>query len=235
MHNPIAVTLARSWLAVACWVVLLSSAASAQTIEFFPEVDLHAHVNSSVRLSFQAKETIEAGDPTQAELGPSIDLHFKPLVQLRKYSLYDLDESKSRTVALSFGYRYVPSPGSAAVNRVILQATSNLPLRANLLLSDRNRGELNVSNGDLTWRYRNRLTIQRTLTVHSHHPTPYLSSESYYCSTYQKWSSTAVYTGVLLPVRSHTQFDLYYEHENNTGKKPNKQINAFGLVLSLQF
>jgi len=27
----------------------------------------------------------------------------------------------------------------------------------------------------------------------------------------------------------------YYEHQNNTGKKPNQQLNQFGLVLDIQF
>jgi hypothetical protein len=31
------------------------------------------------------------------------------------------------------------------------------------------------------------------------------------------------------------QFDLYYEHENNTGKSPNRQDNIIGLALYLFF
>ena len=33
----------------------------------------------------------------------------------------------------------------------------------------------------------------------------------------------------------HVQFDPYYEHENNTGKSPNQQVNAVGLILNLFF
>jgi hypothetical protein len=209
--------------------------AVAQTFEFLPEVDAYANLNSNVRLSFQAKQTREDGNPTQAEFGPSIDFHLKQLVRLKKITSYDLDKSKSRALVLSFGYRYVPSPDAPAVNRVILQATSNLPLKVKLLLSDRNRGELNFSNGALTWRYRNRPTLQRTWVIHSYHPSTYASAEFYYSSQYQKWSSTALFAGVIGPLGKHEQLDLYYEHENNTGKRPNRQMNALGVALAFHF
>jgi len=136
---------------------------------------------------------------------------------------------------LSFGYRYVASVNAATVNRVITQATYNLPLKDKLLISNRNRGELNFSNGTLNWRYRNRSTLQRVVTLHSYHVTPYAGAEFYYTETYDKWSSTALTAGALCPLGKHTQIDTYYEHENNTGKKPNKQINAIGVILNLNF
>jgi hypothetical protein len=217
-------------------VALFSILASAQeSTEFLPEIDAYYHVDSYMRLSFQAKQTREDGDATQAEIGPSIDFFLKPLLNLKKFPLYDLDEERSRTLALSFGYRYVNTPDKPAVNRVILAATPNLPLKGGILISDRNRGELNLSAGDLTWRYRNRLSAQRALTIHSYHPIPYASAEVYYDSKYKKWSSTDVYAGCRFPIRKRVQIDTYYEHENNTGKKPNQQINALGLVLNVYF
>jgi Protein of unknown function (DUF2490) len=215
---------------------LLSVVARAQqNFEFLPEIDVYYKVDSNVRLSFQAKRIRENGDPVQTEIGPSIEFLLKPLARLRKVSFYDLDESKSRLLALSFGYRYLPTPGSPAVNRIILQAAPSLPLKRDFLISDRNRGELNFSAGDLTWRYRNELTMQRTVTIRSYHLTPFGSAEFFYDSKYQKWSSTDLYAGCRFPIRKHTQIEPYYEHENNTGKKHNRQINAFGLILNLHF
>jgi hypothetical protein len=111
----------------------------------------------------------------------------------------------------------------------------NLPLKGGFLISDRNRGELNFSADDLTWRYRNRLTVQRTVTIRSYHLTPFGSAEFFYDSKYQKWSSTDLYAGARFPILKHTEIEPYYEHENNTGKKPNQQINAFGLILNFLF
>ena len=222
-------------MVVFIFLALLSLQAGAQDFEFLPEIDIYAKLDSNVRLSFQAKRTKENGEPTQAEIGPSIDFFMKPLVHLKKVSLYDLDESKSRLVAFSFGYRYVPSPDAPAVNRFIFQATPNLPVKGGFLFSDRNRGELNLSSGDLTWRYRNELTVQRTVVIHSYHLTPFGSVEVFYDSKYHKWSSTDLYAGARFPIRKHTQIEPYYEHQNNTGKKKPQQIECFGLILSLHF
>jgi hypothetical protein len=226
----------RNWLlTISTLYTLLTLSAGAQSSEFLPEIDVVAKVNSRVRLGFQAKRTREDGDPTQAEIGPSVDCFLKPLLSLKRINLHDPDKSKSRVLVLSFGYRYVPSVNAPTVNRIIMQATSNLPLKRSLLISDRNRGELNVSEGNLNWRYRNRLTVERPVAIRSYHLTPYASAEFYYNSKYQKWSSTALYAGALFPLGNHTQLDPHYEHENNTGKPPNQQINAVGFIVNFEF
>lgn len=62
--------------------------ASAQTsTEFLPEIDAHIKMHSNIRFVFQAKDTRESGDPTQVELGPSIDFYLKPLVKLGMQAL----------------------------------------------------------------------------------------------------------------------------------------------------
>jgi hypothetical protein len=226
----------RAQLAGVCLLTLFSAPlAAAQTFEFLPEIDAYYKLNSTMRFTFQAKQTREDADPTQAEFGPSIDLLVKPVIRLKKAARYDQDEGKQRLLSLSAGYRFVASPDSPNVNRVLLEATPNLPLLAGILLSDRNRGELNFSSKGLDWRYRNRVNLQRALDVYSYHPIPYASVELYYDSKYEKWSSTAVYAGCRLPLGRRVQLDPYYEHENNTGKKPNQQVNAIGVILGLSF
>ena len=102
-------------------------------------------------------------------------------------------------------------------------------------MTDRNRADLDWSNGAFTWRYRNKPSLQRTFAIHSYHLMPYASAEFYYESQYSKFSTTELYAGTNLPLGKHLEFDPYYEHQNNTGKKPNKQVNALGLTLNLYF
>jgi hypothetical protein len=207
--------------------------AGAQVDAFLPEIDAYYKVTHDVRVSFQAKETREGGDPTQAELGPSIEFYMKPLLKLKHVTRFDLDDAKSRPLVFSIGYRYLPTPDSPATNRMEPVVTFHLPLMAGLLLSDRNRADLDWKGGEFSWRYRNRLQIERRLTIHSFHPAPYVSVEPYYQSQYNKWSDTAIYAGCLFPVNKHFELDPYYEHQNNTGKRPNQQLNQLGLVLSI--
>jgi hypothetical protein len=59
--------------------------------------------------------------------------------------------------------------------------------------------------------------------------------EPFYLSQYQKWSTTAFYAGCVLPFKKHYQLDPYYEHQNVTSRRPNQQLEQFGLILSMFF
>ena len=226
-----------------CWLALLllillcrtGSAESTQETEFFPEVDAYLKLNQEIRVSFLAKDTREGGDSTQAAIGPSIDFYLKPLIRLKRITAFDLDDAKSRPLVLTAGYNFLSAPNSPSTNRVIVAATSHLPVKADLLFTDRNRADLDWSNGAFTWRYRNKPSLQRTFTIHSYHLLPYASAEFYYESQYSKFSTTELYAGTNLPLGKHVELDPYYEHQNNTGKKPNKQVNGLGLTLNLYF
>jgi Protein of unknown function (DUF2490) len=227
----------RGWLMLALLLLLPASSAFAQnsTTEFLPEIDANFKLNSYVRFVFQAKDTREGGDPTQAEIGPSIEFYLKPLLKLKNVTLFDLDDAKSRPLVLALGYRVVPSPGKPTINRMEPVLTFHVPITARILITDRNRADLDWSPGKFVGRYRNRLTAERRFTIKNYHPAPYVSAELFYESQYSKISSTNLYAGCLLPVNKHIEFDPYYEHENNTGKRPNQQVNAIGLILDLFF
>jgi hypothetical protein len=225
------------WLMAALILLLRCSCLHAQTstTEFLPEIDANFKLNPNVRFLFQAKETREGGDPTQAEMGPSVEFYLKPLLKLKNVTLFDLDDAKSRPLVLAVGYRVVPSPGKPTINRLEPVLTFHVPITARILVTDRNRADLDWSPGKFVWRYRNRLTAERSFTIKDYHPAPYVSAELFYESQYAKISSTNLYAGCLLPVNKHIEFDPYYEHENNTGKRPNQQVNAIGLILDLFF
>jgi Protein of unknown function (DUF2490) len=216
-------------------LLLFCGPANAQTLQFLPEVDVYSKIHPDLRFSFQAKETREVGDPTQAEIGPGFDFFLKPMVRLRDTSAFDLDDAKPRPLKLSVGFRYVPSADKPHVERMVLEATLRYPLVARIVFTDRNRADLDWSNNQFTWRYRNRLTFERRISIASYHPAPYVSAEFYYESQYQKWTTTALYAGCLFPAGRHLEFNAYYDHQNITSKKPNKQLNQLGLVLNLYF
>lgn len=223
------------WLVLAPLLQLLTLHAAAQVDQLQPEIDAYYKITPAVRLTFQAKQTREGGDPTQAEIGPSIDFYLKPLVKLKRITVFDLDDAKKRPLVFSIGYRYVPTPGSPTTNRLEPVVTFHFPLKIGFLLTDRNRADLDWKSGAFTWRYRNRLQIEKRLTIRSYHPAPYASVEPYYESEYSKWSTTAIVAGCMFPIGTHVEFDPYYEHQNNTGKKPNQVLNQLGLQLSLFF
>jgi uncharacterized protein DUF2490 len=216
-------------------LALLASPLMAQTTQVWPEIDTYLNLNSDVRMSFFAASTRENSEGTNAEIGPNIDFYFKPLVKLRQITLFELDPSKSRLLMFRAGYRYMPSTNGPTEHRGLLEATARSPLVSGVLLSDRNRIDLRSIDGELAWRYRNRLTAERTLSLRSYHFTPYLRAEAYYDGNFHKWSRTAESAGCIFPFRKRYELEPYYEHQNETGTSPNRQVNALGLVLSMYF
>ena len=209
--------------------------ARAQDTQFLPEIDAHIPLNSAVRVYLQAKDDREGGDPEQATIGPSVQIYLKPLIQLKRVTVFDLDDAKSRPLVFESGYRIITAPDSPAENRGIESVTSHLPLVAGILVSDRNRADLDWQDNDFTWRYRNKLAVQRTFSIRDYHFSPYMAAEPFYESQYKKWSATDLYVGGIFPVGKKVQFSAYYEHENNTAKKPNRQNHYVGAVVSLFF
>ena len=217
-------------------VILSCVQGGAQTAQALPEIDTDVKLSSNLRVSFQAKATREGGQPEQAEIGPSLDFYLKPLIRLKNVAEFDLDDAKTRPLVFSIGYRYMPQANNtAAINRMEPVVTFHFPIPARFIVSDKNRADLDWQAGKFSWRYRNRVQVERTLTIGSYHPAPYASVEPFYDSQYGKWSDTAIYAGCSFPISKHSEFEPYYERQNNTGKSPNQQLNQLGLILNFYF
>ena len=217
------------------FMCLAWSSAHAQNTQFLPEIDTHLTFDPYVRVYLQAKDDREGGDSEQFTFGPSAQFYLKPLLSLKNVTLFDLDDTKSRPLVLESGYRIITAPNTPSKNRALEAVTFNLPLVAGIHLADRNRADLDWQNGRFTWRYRNKLTLQRTLSIRDYHLMPYVAAEPFYQSKYKKWSATDLYVGCSLPVGKHVQFNPYFEFENDTSKKPNRQHYYVGLALHLYF
>jgi hypothetical protein len=222
------------------WKVVLlllacSLPARSQESQILPEIDAHLDLRFKLRAFVEAKDDRDGGDSSQFAIGPSVQFYLKPLIKLKRVQTFDLDDSKSRALVLEAGYRHITAPDTPPRERMVLAATSHFPLAAGFRLSDRNRADLDWKGGRFYWRYRNKLSIERTFEIHSYHFIPYIAAEPFYESQYSKWSTTSLYSGCLFPVGKHVEFNAYYEHDNNTSKNPNKQANSAGLALYLFF
>jgi hypothetical protein len=218
-------------------LALLTSAMQGQnqSEQGWPEIDAYLKLNSSFRVSFFATTTKENGQGTSAEIGPNIDFFLKPLMKLKRITVFQLDQSKERPLMLRLGYRYMPSTDGATEHRGLAEATGRFPLVKGVLLSDRNRVDFRGIAGGFSWRYRNRLTAERTFELGRLHPTPYLRFEGFYDSQSQKWSRTAESAGVVFPIGKRFEIEPYFEHQNDTSAVPNRQVNAIGFVWTMYF
>ena len=99
-----------------------------QVTQFLPEVDGYLKLNSHFRTYLQVKDDRKGGDPTQFTVGPSLELHLKPLIKLQSLTLFDLDDAKSRPLVLESGYRIITTPNKPNENRAIEAVTWHFPI-----------------------------------------------------------------------------------------------------------
>jgi Protein of unknown function (DUF2490) len=226
------------WVAVigpGLMITILGPSLAAQSVQSWPEVDTYVKVNSNVRVSLFGAFTRENAEGSSAEIGPNIDFFFKSLVKLKRITVFELDQSKSRPVMLRLSYRYLPAVEGPTEHRVGVEATGRYPLIKGVLLSDRNRADLRSIDGIFSWRYRNRITAERTFSLRSFHFAPYVRAEAFYDNRFDKWSRTSLTAGSTFPIGKHFELEFYYEHQNDTAKSPNRQVDGLGYVLSMYF
>ena len=211
--------------------------ACAQTEQFWPEVSTFVKLNDKTRFYFLATTVKESKESTEGEFGPNFDFYLKPLKNRKRWGMFRLDESKNRVLMVRLGYRYVhPVTGeSPDEHRGVVEATTRYPLMGGVLVSDRNRMDLRSIGGEYSWRYRNRLTVEREFSIGRFKPSPYVRGEIYYDSRYDKWSRNALIAGSTFPITRHLELEGYFEHQNDSGGSPNRTVNAIGAVVNLYF
>jgi hypothetical protein len=234
--------LARVWWRFV-WTALLIGAselpARAQTTPVWPEVDSYVTLNDRMRFFFLATTVQENRESTEAEFGVNFDLYLKPLRKRAPKLLFRLDESKNRRVLMRVGYRYLPSyTGGDNEHRGVLEITPRYPLNGFLghaLLSNRNRVDFRYVDGESSWRYRNRVSVDRELSIGRVRVSPYARFEIYYDSRYDKWSRTEWMLGSSFPVNGHWEVEAYYDAQHDTSASPSRHTKAVGLVTTFYF
>jgi hypothetical protein len=144
---------------------------------------------------------------------------------------------ESRYLSVNGGYLYIPPApdGTAAVeNRGIFQLVARVPLPKSLLITDRSESDLRWLSGSFYYRYRNRLTLQRTFNIHSHEITPLVFGELQYYTKYNSWYRNDYGAGVRFTVSKLAEILPYYERENTGYGKP-AHVNAVGVAVTFFF
>jgi hypothetical protein len=108
---------------------------------------------------------------------------------------------------------------------------ARIPWPGSWLTTDRNEMDLRWISGSFYWRYRNRVTLQRNLTIHSYTFTPLVFGEIEYYSEYDSWYRNDYGAGVRLPVGKRVEILPYYERENTSHSSP-ARTNAVGISVT---
>ena len=225
-------------------ILLACSNARSQDLDtsnqFWPEADVYVKLNPKFRLFFlgTVSRAVEDGeligsDAFECQFGA----HF--------------DYIPNKHVVLRIGYRFGRSLGDTddpyTENRLITEQTFRKMIKGDVLLSDRNRQDFRWVNADFSFRYRNRLTIEREFgTFKGRTITPYASGEVYYDTRHGTWNRNRYAAGFQFPMlRRHAPLkmlfpdrdivlDVYYMRQNDSKSSP-RHVNAIGLAVNLYF
>jgi hypothetical protein len=210
--------------------------AGAQSTQVWPEVGAYARLNDTMRFYFLATTVKEETNSTEGEFGPNLDFYHRPVRNPKRFGGLPLDESKHRYVLLRVGYRYLHSyTGDPEEHRAVLEATGRYPLVAGLLVSNRGRVDLRFIDAENSWRFRNRLSLEKEIAIGRVRMTPYARGEVYYDSRFAEWSRTEWIAGATFPLRRRLEFESYFSYQNDTGGDVNRQVYAIGTVLNVYF
>jgi len=180
---------------------------------------------------FLASRSNDGSTVNSAQIGSNLDINFRPL---RRRPLRTNDSSKSNLLTFRIGYQYLKNSGKPNENRVQMALTSRVHLPWRMELAERNRFDLRVIGDQFSWRYRNRLTLERSFAIRSFSFSPYARGEIYYDSKSGTWSKNTYSFGAVFPIRKRLDLEGYYERENTTGGDP-PHVNGIGMTLSIYF
>jgi len=201
--------------------------------ELWPEVSVYVPLNKEWRLYFlfsitKAEETREN---TEGQFGAHVD-----------YTV-------NKRLVLRAGYRYLFSLAETdpfKEHRPVLEQTYREQLPLKILLTDRNRQDFRIVNGDFSFRYRNRLMLEREFVLPGRSITPYGSVEVYHDSRFHVWNRNRLTAGIqiqlkralpllsLVTPRKQVILDVYYTKQNDSRSQPH-HLHAIGLVLAIHF
>jgi len=207
--------------------------------EFWPEVDIYINVKPKVRIFLLGtmSKSVEDGEIRNAQsFEAQIGAH--------------VDYIPNDHLILRVGYRYGTSVGEASSpykeHRILTEQTLRKLLPGALLLSDRNREDFRFVSGDFSFRYRNRVTIEREVHLFKERTiTPYASAEIFYDTRYNAWNRKRFAVGfqqslkrgplrrMLLPKRQ-VILDLYYMRQNDS-RSETQHVNGIGAALAFYF
>lgn len=195
----------------------LAAAAQAQEVqEFWPEVQAHYWFNehrSRAILMASLGRNRDTDTSYQAEQGLTFEHRFT-------------DHFLGR-----IGYRHGSATDGGAFyeNRLLTEQTIRLYLPSAVIAELRTREDFRWLNSGFSVRLRERLQLQRDVTVFDYTFTPYASAEIFFDSRFGDFARYRMTAGVTLPIRRHIYVEPYYVRQIDTAPAP-IITNAIGLI-----
>lgn len=184
-----------------------------------PEGALYLTHSKIFRSRFAAALNYRTEDGSFSSGNLEYDLDVGLLPFFRRYVFKDPNVEKAQRLTTRVGLAYLPDlrdgNNPADETRGIFEITGRVPFGGSWLLSDRNKGDFRLIDGDYSARYRNRLRLEHSLALKSVKITPYANAEAYYDFKVDQWNRADLTLGAEFPWRWSTILELYVTHFDN--------------------
>jgi hypothetical protein len=206
---------------VAALLLTAASAHAGDAYESWPELQFHKWFNDrQSRLIFMTSvsRNRDSGSSYQAEAGLTVEHRFT-------------DWFRGRV-----GYRHANATdgGPFQENRLLTEQTFHLPIGLGFSVDFRTREDFRWLDTGFFMRLRERMQVQRDVTIGHYVFTPYASAEVYFDTRYNQMSRYRLQAGVSLPVAGHFQVEPYLVRQVDT-VGGFTVTHAIGLVLTTSF
>lgn len=191
-------------------------------VQLWPDVTVSFRLNPTVALNFFG--TMRFGQDVRARITHQVGAAVN----------FRVNEYLSFASAYRHTWSYPTPTRRSQENRYFVDVTPRLPLPKGFTLSDRNRGEVRDINDRVSWRYRNRVQLDKALSWHDRELTPYVASEFHYESRYQTWNRKMIWAGMRVPVHPHVTLDIHYSHVWDAQARPG-YWHIVGLLTRMEF
>ena len=215
-------------------IVLVGAAQAQSETAWWPQLDSYIDLTPNVQVMLLAGGEINQDTKNQEmEFGPNLDLSLLPFLVPR---VKTLNKTRNYYLDLRLGYRYVATLGSRSshTHRGLIELTPRVPLPAKLVLGDRNQLVLVGQSAQVSWLYRNRLTLARSFEVHSLIFTPYIQAQVAYNSNIGAWYRYNAEIGSVFRVSTHVELEPYFRHVAAL-EGSGRPINGMGFKVELFF
>lgn len=196
-------------------------ACAGETYEFWPELQVHKwfddHQSRAILMTSTSRDR-DSGSSYQAEFGVTLEHRFADWFSGR------------------VGYRHgsATDGGAFQENRLLTEQTFHLPIGRGVSADFRTREDFRWLDSGFSVRLRERLQVQRDVTIGRYLFTPYASAEVFFDTRYDQVARYRLTLGASLPVSKGFQVEPYFARQVDTAGS-STITNAIGVVLTASF
>jgi hypothetical protein len=202
--------------------------------QIWPEINAFVRLSGKTRLFFlfSATRRENLSEYSDGQAGVFLDFYTLPLIgrRVRQHA----DAARGKSVMIRAGYmldRAPPdSPETSVTHMPSIEAHARMELPWKILLSDRNRLDFKIVDGEYRPRYRNRLKIERNFKTGRFELNPYAHAEAFYDWHLNTFNRFRYSTGIEWTLTRHIILESYYTRQRDTAPS-RKYTNALGVVV----